>query len=255
MTRASHACTAAILASLGLLPGARADDDDDDEHREGPAQTVEELFAVELAFPQEAGEIQLTLAFDGATGDAGEAGELALEAEYGLTDWLQIAAGLPLNAHWPPAPADAAYGLGDVEVAALAAHALHPRLLVALAIEVTLPTGDEDRGFGEGAPAYEPSLRAALALPGFELHALAGLELGDELGVEYGLGVTVPVGDDWAATLEALAEAEDDAHRIEVVPGLVWRGAEIVQLGLGARLFAGDGVPDAGLSALAVAEF
>lgn len=254
MTLNRQVCAATLAVMLGPAPCAHADDDDD-EAGEGPAQTVEELFAVGLAFPQEAHEVQLTLALDGATGAAGEAAALELEAEYGITDWLQIAAGLPLAARWPPAPADAAYGLGDVELGALAAHALHPRLLIALAAELTLPTGDDDRGLGEGELTAGASLRAAVALPGFELHALAGIELGDALGAEYGLGLTVPIGPSWAATLEALAEAEDDAHRIEVAPGLVWRGPHALQLGAAARLFAGDGAPDAGLSVLAVVEF
>ncbi|MCB9551008.1 MAG: hypothetical protein H6705_03820 [Myxococcales bacterium] len=231
------------------------DDDDDDDAGEGPRQMVEELFAIELAFPQEAGEVQLTLAFDEAGGHNVEVLGLELEGEVGLTDFLQLSAAVPFAALLAPAPAEDAYGLGDVEVGVLAAFVPHPRLVLAAAVEVTLPTGDDERGLGEGEIGYGPSLRAALDAAGAQWHAFAGLELGDEIGVEYGLGVTVLVDDDWALSLEGLGEAEAECNCIEVVPGIVWRGMRALQVGVGVRLFAGDGTPSTGLSALAVTEF
>lgn len=258
LTRPSEGSSALLIAAALLaagLPSMARGDDDTGEDSEGPEPLVEELFAVELAFPQEAGEVQIGLAVVGLTGPAGESLESAIEVEFGLTDWLQIAAGLPLHAAWPPAPADAAYGLGDVEVGALAALVLHPRLIAAVAFELTLPVGDAERGFGEGEVGYSPSLRAALDAVGAQWHAFTGLEAGDELGVEYGLGVTVPIGESWAVTLEGVGQATDDGHRISAVPGVVWRGMSALQVGLAAHFLAGDDAADGGLSALVITEF
>lgn len=243
-----------LIALLAAWQPARADDDDEGDHEGGFAGLVEELFAVELAQPQEAAEFQITLATGFSSGDLGERLDGVLEVEFGLTDWLQISAGLPAAAAWPPGPGDATAGLGDVEVGALAAFSPSPAVILALAVEAGLPTGEPAVG-AEGEWRAEPSLRAAVDLAPVQLHGIVALGIGDELEIEAGLGAAIGVAPSWVVSFEALAEAEDEALSARLVPGVAWVGLDDIELGVGGVVFVGDAAADWGAVARFVAEF
>ena len=80
-----------LFAIAGLGPAHAADVElEDSEER---ASIIEEFFLAETVYPQEQGELQLTLkpGYQGG-GPEGDLGTVAVSAEYGITDNLQIEA-------------------------------------------------------------------------------------------------------------------------------------------------------------------
>lgn len=203
-------------------------------------QALEELFQSEVVFPQEEGEIQLTVAPRYQWNREARRTEVGVGIEYGITDAFQIGAEWASFARHAPAGGGAEQGIGDLDLAAryswMNINGSH--LHAALGVEVTLPTGDEDRELGEGEFAFAPSAVVAADIggwPGAQVFANFGVEIaphaeGDERAAWFlNFGAFAPFGD-ITTTLEFnLTEHEGNY----VTPGLIWRFADSWEGGFG----------------------
>jgi hypothetical protein len=111
-------------------------------------------------------------------------------------------------------------GLGDVALSAKRAlfHSLDSGSILSVALEVILPTGNEDQGFGGGATVVEPYVAIGQLLPsagflqfqgGFELPVDSGRT--DEAFVRLAVGksfVQGGFGRSWSPMVEVLAASE-----------------------------------------------
>jgi hypothetical protein len=111
-----------------------------------------------------------------------EESEWEAELEWALTRRLAIVVeGRVLRADPDGAPAES--GLGDVVIAPRALLVDTERLLFSFNLEASLPTGDEDRGLGEGQVGLAPSLSAWFD---FGRWIQGDLQIGTEHGLETG---------------------------------------------------------------------
>jgi hypothetical protein len=216
------------FAMLGATPAAAEE-----------FQALEELFQSEIVFPQDEGEIQITVAPQYHWGRDARRTELGLGFEYGVTDAFQIGAELVSFARHDPRGAGAHEGIGDIELSARHSwmNIGGSRTHAALGLEVTLPTGDENRELGEGEFGFAPSAVVAVDLArGAQVFANFGVEFqpgADEAEERsqwfLNVGAFAPIGD-FTATFEwNLSEHEGNY----VTPGLVWRFAEGFEFGVG----------------------
>jgi len=126
-------------------------------------------------------------------------------------------------------------GIGDIAIAGKRTlfHSLETGSIFSTALEVILPTGDEDKGFGGGTTVFEPFVAFGQILPsaGF-VQVQAGIELPadrdrtDEAFGRVGIGKTFVqgrFGRTWSPMVEFLAArdlATSNANRWDVVPQL-----------------------------------
>ncbi len=187
---------------------------------------------------------------------------------YGVTDWLELGLGLPVSYTDGEAIAvlgDSGVGLGDVRLlpkvrlpARLGGH-----VGLALAVPVSLATGDSSRGMGAGTAQLHPTAIADVVFGGATLTANLGyryraddvaieaLVLGDE--VTYGAGLAVELGrTDWVALGELFGAAPANsldsvnANPLEALLALRWFApfGGVVTAGGGLGLINDYGSPD-----------
>ncbi|CAG0994592.1 hypothetical protein PHYC_02485 [Phycisphaerales bacterium] len=219
-----------------------------------PSRGVQELFLLDAAYPQEARSLQITLRGEYFDEEGLRAAEGTLQLEYGITNRLQIEAGIPLG--WRDEDGDAHSGLGDLSFGVLVA--LTPedsQLLISASAQIVAPTGDERRDLGEGAVEFEPALLIAWRLDRFVVHGNAGLGFsGGETTFEAGGAVEVIAGDfSFIAELAASSGPRED--EVFATPGVVWHPCPDLEFGLGAPIGLTNGVPDWGVIAQATFEF
>jgi hypothetical protein len=121
---------------------------------------------VTKAFPED--EALIAFAFENATSERVYTTELSIERRLGSRGQVELA--LPLPAIEDKNGATVA-GFGDLALAykhVLYASLLH-RSIVSLATDLVLPSGDRDRGLGDGTTTFEPALLTG--------HSLAGVVL------------------------------------------------------------------------------
>jgi hypothetical protein len=203
-------------------------------------QALEELFQSEVVFPQEEGATQLTVAPRYQWGRDARRTETELGFEYGITNSFQLGLEWVAFARNEPGGESAEEGIGDVELTAryswmdVGGTGTH----AALGLEVTLPTGDDDRELGEGEFAFAPSAVVAVDLPswrGAQVFANFGVEVqpgadrGERSAWFLNLGGYAPIGA-MTATLEWNL-TEDEGNY--VTPGLIWRFDEGFEFGVG----------------------
>jgi hypothetical protein len=169
-----------ILAALALLGAVEA----------GAEQPLNELFQSEAVYPQEAGEIQLTLRPLFQRGEEGDKTyQHILGLEYGITDEWQLELGFASFVDHDPTDGASTSGIGDLELGTKYSfmRIRESNVHAAVAFEVTVPTGDPDRELGEGFMEYEPSLIVAKDFPewhGLQLFAQLGLGFVDRVREE-----------------------------------------------------------------------
>ena len=206
-----------------------------------PKKPFRSSFQSETAYPQEAGEIQLTFVPQYTSGHEGTSKSANVVFEYGITDSFQI------EVEWgsflrvdPDDPDEATVqGIGDLEIGAryswmnISGSNVH----AALGVDLTIPTGDEERGLGEGEYAASPVLILAADLssvPGAQVLANFGTDVGegafafDEAEWFANLAFFMPVG-----ALTLTTELSLSADETFFTPGMIWRVADSVELGLG----------------------
>jgi len=175
-------------------------------------QFAQELFLAEVVYPQERGEVQLTL--DSRVEDGTHTRALA---EYGVTDRLQLSLDTPVLER----SAD-----GDED--AYAAGVLYALLSSARPFSLSVSL---EASFARGtAPQWEPALVAARGWGRVQLHGTAAGELNGEDQALWGaLAGLVDLGRA-TPTLELVHSAEHDDF---VVPGLFVHPRESAEIGAG----------------------
>jgi hypothetical protein len=224
----------AALISVFCTSPAVADDDDHADANALP-QAVHELFLTESVFPNEQGEYQPFVAADYQRHSSDSWNTLLnVGLEYGITDRLQASVSIP----WVAIHDDDDSGSGAGDVSAELFYNLIPTtapISLSLAAELTFPTGNEERGFGEGEEELELTVimagRAAATQWQFNV---GGEWTEDEAELVYSLAV-LPMQHHWAIvpTLELSGAETDEGSELYATPGLHWRPAENSGLGLG----------------------
>ena len=199
--------------------------------QEQPQPIVQELFLGENPYPQDRGSLQLI--GDATYRRAPGEGEFALQltAEYGITDRLQLGARAPYR-FLNPDQGPTEHGVGDVGLSALYNFQRSPDLVLSGFLEVSLPTGDEDDGLGEGEWVFRPLLLAAKRFGPAEVYLNVGAELSNgEASFLYDVAAAYPV-ESFAAVLELNGSAgHADEHYL--TPGVYWRESDKLQVGVG----------------------
>jgi len=231
--RARQRASAACLAMLPVPAGVAAEPGKVDE-------VIEELFLGEIAFPQDALELQVTADLGGArAGDVTTLGG-GVEVEFGITDRLQLAARVPLAR--VSAPMERHAGLGNASLEALY-NPLSDRgrgLALSVGLELSLPSPS---GAGEDAWTVEAFAALYKVLGRVHANLSVGVELEREVSPSAALGVFAPIGR-WAPVLELRVEAEAEPAAV-VSAGALWHPIDdlelgaAVQVGLDARSFGG----------------
>lgn len=210
---------------------------EDDSHTDASAlpQTVHELFLTESVFPNERGEYQPSVAADYQRHSHDLLSTLLnVGLEYGITDRLQVAVSMPwVSIHEDD---DSRNGAGDLStelfynlISATAAVSL------SVAAELTLPTGNEDRGFGKGEQQLELTMIMAGRAAAMQWQMNLGGEWAkDESELVYSLAV-LPMLPHWmlVPTLELSGAGTDEDRELYVTPGLHSRPADNAGLGFG----------------------
>lgn len=225
------------LVASSLLPitalGAEASVPSSGEEEE-EKQPIQEVFQSELVYPQERRELQITVAPQVRRGAGNDRWISELTLEYGLTDALQVEAEWSVSKVLEPAGSSSSVGTGDLEIALkyswmnVRDTAFHS----ALGVGFGIPTGNEERGFGEGEATLEPFVALALDLPRREdtqifLHA--GFEIEEEGGKGFvNSGVFAKAGI-WIITAE-INWSEGESY---FSPGLVAHPRENWEIGVG----------------------
>ncbi|WP_437307278.1 hypothetical protein [Sorangium sp. So ce388] len=226
--------------------------------REPEQPVIEELFLGELAFPQEALELQIASSPAWRRDGRLVRFSIPMQLELGITDRLQIGGELPLEL--VRNDRGVAAGLGVVHAGALYSF-LDDRALgltFSAGIEAGLPAGS--RELGASGHALEPfvSLHKTLGSVHLCLSASAEVTLPmarsdtTEIGPGVALAAVLPVGD-LAPTVELAAEL-DDAASLLFAPGVRWHPARGLELGAALSLGLGDEAPDLGLLLLVTRE-
>jgi mono/diheme cytochrome c family protein len=146
---------------------------------------------------------------DGPGGDDAWLTELVYERRIGARGQAELTLPFPVE---DAADAPAEGGIGDLAVGYK--HVLYadlPRLTIAAAsLELVVPSGDRDRGLGDGTMSVEPSLHGGAGLGSVvlqgQIQGVAPLDEGRaDRGVRYRLAASHPLGPlrrDWWPTLE-----------------------------------------------------
>ena len=220
-------------------------------------ELIQEFPIAETVAPQEKGELQVTSGGEYWKDDALKQTGVPLTFEYGITDRFQVELEAPYIFLKPEAGTKRS-GPGDVEAGFLY-NILKKDEPVALSVaaEIGVPTGDEDKGLGEGETEWGTSVILAKRAGKGQVHlGLGGEFSGDEAGFFYNLSGVYPFGK-LSGTLE-LSGRGGDEHSLYLVPGVVWRLdaiADELELGAGvARGLTADSA-DWGLVFKATLEF
>ena len=234
-----------------------------DEAESSDKQPIQELFLGEIPNPQESGEVQIDLGGSYFSGDEADIAEGVLSLEVGITGRFQVGLSIPIvdrrpnNVGADDDPEEATRGIGDVEAEFLFAVIDQDQLVVAVALEIGFPTGDEDRELGEGEFEWEPSLRGAVEIGETWLFASIGAEIAEdgETAITYGTALAHPVGLGFAAVLELNGSTRGEKELLFLVPGLAWRPTNVFELRLGVPFGLTSETADWGLVAAITASF
>lgn len=209
-----------------------------------------EQIRVKTAYVLDPGEVEVDLVGSFLRFEEGDETELILEVEAGVTDWLLAEIEIPylfLN----PEEGRGERGVGDVE---LELKAKIPGewngLELAIGIEASFLTGDEDEGLG--APDTRIGAFAALSrrFELFLLHLELGAEAAEEVRAEYEVAAAVDVRP-WGRVFSFLLAVNGEIERGEgpgwtLVPGFDVRFDEI-QGGVGIPLGLSEEAEDWGV--------
>ena len=241
-----------LVMSLGTASLAQ---DQTDQSKEEEEQPVQEVFQSEVVYPQDTGEIQLTLTsrFNRAGEQNGLSNHLTLE--YGITDAWQIEVGGDVFARKRTEDGMIARGPGDLQIGTkysfmkMGGTNFHS----AVGFEATLPSGSVEKELGEGAVQYEPFVILAKDFPHqhrLQLFTEVSLEFiqpvrghqdeqrGNELTWVAGFFVPVRqlVFTGEFSLLNSKQNGSDRENEIYVTPGLVWHPAKNWELGVGGQV-------------------
>ncbi len=102
----------------------------------------------------------------------------------------------------------------------------------ALGAEISLPTGDEERGTGRGELAGEVFLAYSRSFSDVDLHLNLGVELEEErepggedeleAELEYGVAFEWELAGETAVMAALVGESGDDGSELSLIPGVEW---------------------------------
>lgn len=218
-----------LMLSLAAVPAAAQ------AREEALEEIVQELFITETVYPQEQGEVQLTVDSNLDTGYLGR-----FTAEYGITDQLQVMASTPVVLD------DDGSTSGEWSVGALY-NLLNTRALAAsVEVEAEFSSADD--------VVFEPALIAARQLGVLQVHGTASAAFGDETEYFSGLGAMMDAGM-FSPTLELTASGQEHLETtIGVTPGIYLHLGPHAEIGAAAPIrLHGHDLPE--LRAIATLEF
>jgi hypothetical protein len=234
------------LAAWTGAPGAWAEDEPELE------DVVQEVFLGQLAFPQDALELQVSAGSSWVEADGARVLAPLIVVELGLTDRLQIEVEAPFVVAIP-SKGDAGGGPGNVELGALYNVARSPLLglLISAGVAAMLPTASTDLiGRAYGAAAVVAAYKTMGAVHA-NLSAESGVEVATggeeeaEMVREVALSLLVPLG---ALTpiAEIGFEREGEENAIALAGGLAWHGSGPLEIGLAGLMRNGEGAAEWG---------
>jgi hypothetical protein len=245
-----------LMLVIGLGSASMAQDRKDSSKEEEDEQPIQEVFQAELVYPQDAGEIQLTLT--SRFNRAGEQNGLSnnLTVEYGITDDWQVEVEWDAFARKRTDDGMISRGPGDLQIGTkysflkMGGSNFHS----AVGFEVTLPSGSVEKGLGEGAIEYEPFVILAKDFPHQHrlqlftevslafIRPVKSLEPDEQKGNEltWVSGFFVPVRKlVFTGEFSLINSKSNDSGRekeIYLTPGLVWHPAKNWELGVGGQV-------------------
>jgi hypothetical protein len=158
--------------------------------------------------------------------------EFEAELKYGLTDRLQISAGVPLTSV-NPNEGSGHFGVSDVSLALNYNFIQNDRFAVAFRSAFTLPTGDENQGLGGGQFAWTPYLLGAVRVGAGDIYAGIGEELGDDTDqFTYTIAGAYPFGK-FVGVLELTGFTGGGEDTLYLAPGAYWVPTDHFQVGIG----------------------
>jgi hypothetical protein len=168
LLKISHSMTQGKLWGYYKKLNATGDDKSpqiDDDH--GYKQPIQEIFQTELVYPQEKGEVQLTISPGFRKKDGRRFFGLPVTFEYGLTDSWQVEVEWESFLYHNPADEASTRGIGDLEIGTkysfmnIKGSDFH----AAVGFEVGFPLGNVDKELSEGLIEYEPFFIIAKDFP------------------------------------------------------------------------------------------
>ena len=134
---------------------------------------VNEVFQSETVYPQEEGEVQVSVGALFERGDEDRRSVTPLALEYGITSAWQVELEWDSVVSLDPRDGDRVWGSGDLEIGTKYAwmNVGDSNLHLAAGFELGLPVGRFGNGISEGVAEYEPYLIVAHDFPSFfDLH-------------------------------------------------------------------------------------
>lgn len=239
----------AVFSAFAANANADGDSDSDSDSEQWE-QALEEVFQSDLVFPQERGEIQITLGASGFDREEGDRLQVPLTLEYGITDRFQV------ELEWDGYLRDrfdgdepSADGFGDAEIGvayswmAIRGSGWHAAAGFELPVELGDAPPEDDDEEEEAEEEVAPFFVLARDLPG-----RPGGQVSLNGGVEIGGGETewfgnlvgfVPIKS-WVLTAE-INWTEEESY---FTPGIVWHPGGEWELGAGFPIGLGSEADD-----------
>ncbi len=246
--RRSGTLRATILSAgafaMAGSPAARAAEDADEE----PEQAVQEVFLGELAFPQEARELQFSAASSWVEGVDARVFSPLLVAEWGITDRFQVEVEAPFIVS-VPTEGDTGAGIGNAELGALYnfVRSSSLGLVVSGSVSGAAPTSSTDlidSVYGAYAmmSAYKTMgpVHASLSVEGgMEVPSGGAEEDGDSRFVTEGaLSLLFPMGS--VVPVAEVGFEREEGTELDVAAGFVWHASRAVEVGLAGLMTRGE---------------
>lgn len=215
-------------------------------------QAIQELFQSDTVYPQEKGEVQLTLLPTYAKGRETRSLLSPMIFEYGITDRLQFEAnwlGFARHDFRDPTLTDQS-GIGDLEIGfryswmEIAQSYFH----AAFGVDVNLPIGDERKGLGEGHFAVTPAVVIAA-----DMDKTKGTQFMVNFGAEIQEGAVSTKDAEWFLNFAVLVPirhwtltAEWNLKQEEryLTPGIIWQPRKSLEIGVGLPIGLTEGSDD-----------
>jgi len=146
-------------------------------------QTIQDVFNTELVYPQEQNEVQLTI-----MPEFFNSGNVQLLvpfiAEYGITNNWQIELEWIAFQNIKPENNEISNGIGDLEIGTMYSlmNVGQSDFHMAAGFDFEIPTGNEEKGLGEGNWKFEPYFLSALDIPG-----LNNMQVFSKIGLGFAL--------------------------------------------------------------------
>lgn len=220
------ACCITVVLLFGLMKPATA------QKTEELKELLQVFFSGETVYPQAKNEVQLTTLPAFWKTKNTRTTTATSEIEYGVSKRFTVEVELPYS-FIHQAGNQSVHGAGNMEIGLLY-NIVNSNKSFALsaAMDIELPAKKEQKGIAEPELEWEPYLVAAKQFGRMQVHAAVAAEITkNETAFNYKLSTVFPFGD-WRATLELNGKFNNEKI-IYLTPGLVWKGLNDFEFGLG----------------------